>query len=59
MAYTRTASLFCCMYVTLSISLDGYPDSKAYRANMGPIWGWQGPGGHNVGPMNLAVWVTC
>ena len=33
-----------------------YPDSKVHGANMGPIWGWQGPGGHHVGPMNLAIW---
>ena len=25
---------------------------------MGPIWGWQDPGGPHVGPMNLAIWVT-
>ena len=23
---------------------------------MGPIWGWQDPGGPHVGPMNLAIW---
>ena len=28
-------------------------------ANMGPIWGRQDPGGPHVGPMNLAIWVTC
>ena len=32
------------------------PDSKVYGANMGPIWGWQDPGGPHVGPMNLAIW---
>ena len=25
---------------------------------MGPIWGWQDPGGPHVGPMNFAIWVT-
>ena len=25
---------------------------------MGPIWGWQDPGGPNFGPMNFAVWVV-
>ena len=34
-----------------------YPDSKVHRANMGPIWGWQDPGGPHVGPMNFAIWV--
>ena len=33
-----------------------YPDSKFYRANMGPIWGWQDPGGPYVGPMNFDIW---
>ena len=32
------------------------PDSKVHGANMGPIWGRQGPGGPHVGPMNLAIW---
>ena len=33
------------------------PESKVHGANMGPIWGRQGPGGPHVGPMNFAVWV--
>ena len=32
------------------------PDRKVHGANMGPIWGWQDPGGPHVGPMNLAIW---
>ena len=32
------------------------PDSKFYRANMGPIWGRQDPDGPHVGPMNFAIW---
>ena len=32
------------------------PDSKVHRANMGPIWGQQDPGGPHVGPMNFAFW---
>ena len=35
-----------------------YPDSKIHRANMGPTWGWQDPGGIHVVPMNLAIRVT-
>ena len=31
------------------------PDSKIRRANMGPIWGRQDPGGSHVGPMNFAI----
>ena len=34
-----------------------YPDSKVHGANMGPIWGRQGPGGPHVGPMNFVIWV--
>ena len=33
------------------------PDNKVHVANMGPIWGRQGPGGPHVGPMNFAIWV--
>ena len=33
--------------------LDDIPDSKVHGANMGPIWGWQDPGGPHVGPMNF------
>ena len=32
------------------------PDSKVHGANMRSIWGRQGPGGPNVGPMNFATW---
>ena len=32
------------------------PDSKVHRANMGPIWGRQDPGGPHDGPMNFAIW---
>ena len=38
-------------------TLSNNPDNKVYGANMGPIWGQQGPGGPHVGPMNLAIWV--
>ena len=31
------------------------PDSKFYRANMGPTWGRQDPGGPHVGPMSRAI----
>ena len=34
-----------------------FPDNKVHGANMGPIWGRQDPGGPQVGPMKLAVWV--
>ena len=32
------------------------PDNKFHGANMGPIWGWQDPGGPHVGPMDFAIW---
>ena len=39
-------------------SVDLYPDTKVHGANMGPIWGWQDPGGPRVGPIDLAIWVV-
>ena len=30
-----------------------YPDSKIHGANMGPIWGWQDPGGPMLAPWTL------
>ena len=38
------------------VEMKGFPDSKVHGANMGPIWGRQGPGGPHVGPMNFAIW---
>ena len=42
-----------------SIAVQTYPDSKVHGANMGPIWGRQGPGGPHVGPMNFIIWCIC
>ena len=39
--------------------VDGLADSKVLGANMGPIWGRQGPGGPHDGPQNLAIWEIC
>ena len=39
-----------------SLLLKYIPDSKVHGANMGSIWGRQGPGGPHVGPMNFAMW---
>ena len=39
-----------------TVIYDNNPDSKVHRANMGPIWGGQDPGGPHVGPMNFAIW---
>ena len=44
------------IYVLLSASAILHPDSKVHRANMGPTWGRQDPGGPHVGPMNFAIW---
>ena len=63
--YPHSPRLFCwhCRNIWLhqrqwSI-LEEYPNSKVHVAYMGPTWGRQDPGGHHVGPMNLAnrVWV--
>ena len=35
-----------------------YPDSKIHKANMGPTWGRQDPGGPHVGHINLAIWLA-
>ena len=34
-----------------------YHDNKVHRANIGPIWGRQDPGGPHVGHMNFVIWV--
>ena len=36
---------------------NSFPGSKVHKANMGPTWGRQDPGGPHVGHMNLATWV--
>ena len=43
---------------SIAMHLSDYPDNNVLRANMGPIWGRQGPGGPHVGHMNLAIWIT-
>ena len=35
---------------------DEIADSKVHGANIGPIWGWQDPGGPHIGPMNFVIW---
>ena len=40
----------------LSLAFGSIPDNKDHGANIGPIWGWQGPDGSHVGPMNFAIW---
>ena len=39
---------------TLRAAYDILPNNRAHGAYMGPIFGWQDPGGHHVGPANLA-----
>ena len=46
----------CHVYVNAALPLPKrFPDSKVHGASMGPIWGWQNPGGPHIGPMNLAI----
>ena len=40
-----------------TMTVAAFPDSKVHGVSMGPTWGRQDPGGPNVGPMNLAIWV--
>ena len=35
-----------------------YPDGKVHGDSIGPIWGWQDPGGPHVGPMKFAIFVS-
>ena len=42
-------------YDTAVVDIDKDPDSKAHRANMGPIWDLSAPDGPHVGPMDLAI----
>ena len=46
----------CCLSSTEPFIWNNNPDSKVHGGNMGPILGWQDPGGPHVGPMNFAIW---
>ena len=48
-----------CWLSIVNIFGNNNPDSKVNGANMGPIWGRQGPGGPHIGPMNFAIWEPC
>ena len=47
---------YCDKSLQLIWSSGTHPNSKVDGANMGPIWGWQDPGGPHVGPMKFAIW---
>ena len=51
MLFTFNRIEFACTTAT-----DKTPDRKVHGANMGPIWGRQGPSGPHFGSMNLAIW---
>ena len=55
MIYAQGFVLLC--FDEFLLSILSYPYSTVHGANMGPIWGWQDPGGPRVGPMNFAIWV--
>ena len=40
----------------ITVSDNGFPDSKIHGANMGPTWVLVSPCGPHVGPMNPAIW---
>ena len=40
-------------FMTAHFLVGRFPDSNVHGANMGPIWGWQDPGGPHVGPISL------
>ena len=54
-AYTWMCTWLCLMVHIWVQIVRACPDSKVHEANMGPIWGWQDPGGPHVGPMNFAI----
>ena len=49
-----------CVLLELSLNcifcVQNFPHSKVHGAIMGPIWGWQDPGGPHFGPMYFAIW---
>ena len=49
---TRYITLMPFVWTTILVN----PDNKVHRANMGPNWGRQDPGGPNVGRMKIAIW---
>ena len=56
-SWSETDAMALCALMPIShIETTGSLDSKVHGANMGPIWGWQDPGGPHVGPMNFAIW---
>ena len=52
----RNRQLHSPILVAVWLSVGHNPESKVHGANMGPIWGRQGPGGPHVRPMNSAIW---
>ena len=52
--FSRIEQTICKLKCVVGV---GYPDSKAHRNTMGPIWGRQVPGGPHVGPMKFIIWV--
>ena len=57
--FEKSCLMFCPLITQSQLIWTAFPDRKVPGANMGPIWGRQDPGGPHVGPMNLAIWVTC
>ena len=48
---------YACPYLIQTGNACKNPDSKVHGTNMGPIWGRRDPGGPDVGPMDIAIWV--
>ena len=48
--------LLVCWVQCRTVIVVRHLDSKVHGANMGPTLGRQDPGGHHVGPVNLAIW---
>ena len=56
MEFNRITALLQACGVAIIQEAEQVPDSENHGANVGPIWGWQDPGGPHVGPMNSAIW---
>ena len=56
--YPCSKSLGSCIHDLVVHVPVGSSDNKIHGANMGLTWVLPAPDGPNVGPMNLAIWVT-
>ena len=56
--WSRSIFQIVCNWLVVPHYYPNYPDNKVHGANMGPIWGRQGPGGPHVGTRHFTVRVV-